>query len=149
LTDIVVAEDPWKLARENAKGEKRGNFEITLSSMEEYYKSLDSIEDTTKNPNEINVGDVYWDCSYHPVYCTELEEDDDGVCGISLFDASTPRSCSIRHCGIRKLNIEQILWLIEHKDEILNAEKIFIESKNFDKTGYQGVLEKIKESNIF
>lgn len=52
-------------------------------------------------PAKISVGDIYEDCAYHPVRCTEVEDDD--VTGVSLIDGSSPRSCSIKHCGVRKL----------------------------------------------
>ncbi|MFF0066772.1 hypothetical protein ACFYRC_35720 [Streptomyces sp. NPDC005279] len=40
------------------------------------------------NPAGIRVGDVYEDCSFHPVLCTEID-DDGGVVlsGISLIDS--------------------------------------------------------------
>lgn len=69
---------------------------------------------------EPKVGDIYWDCAYHAVLCTELDEDD--VAGVSLFDGSEPRSCSIYHCGVTWLNEEQVNWLLDHKLEFLGAE---------------------------
>jgi len=50
---------------------------------------------------KISIGDIYEDCAYHPVRCTEA--DAEGVAGVSLIDGSSPRSCSIKHCGVRKL----------------------------------------------
>lgn len=59
----------------------------------------------------ISPGDYYEDCSYHPCLCISVDEDGDGISGISLVDGSYPRSCSIEHCGIRKLSLEEvILW---------------------------------------
>jgi len=67
---------------------------------------------------EIDVGDFYEDCSYHPVLCTEVEVDDDdnvvGVSGISLVDGSMPRSCSIKHCAPRKLTLIEAIELREN-----------------------------------
>jgi hypothetical protein len=56
---------------------------------------------------EIRPGDIYEDCAYHPVLCVAV--DDDEVRGISLLDASMPRSCSLDHCGVVKLSIEDVL----------------------------------------
>jgi hypothetical protein len=57
---------------------------------------------------EIKVGDLYEDCGYHPVLCTHVDEDDDGLTGISLIDAGS-RSCSANFCGVVPLTIEQVL----------------------------------------
>ncbi len=53
-----------------------------------------------RNPTGIRVGDIYEDCSFHPVLCTEID-DDGGVVlsGISLIDASFPRSCDAQYCA--------------------------------------------------
>lgn len=40
LSDLTHDEDPWLLARVGLEPLERGNHEITLSSMEEYYGSL-------------------------------------------------------------------------------------------------------------
>jgi len=53
-------------------------------------------------PVKIAIGDIYEDCAYHPVRCTE--SDGDSLTGISLIDGSSPRCCSIKHCGVRKLS---------------------------------------------
>jgi hypothetical protein len=49
---------------------------------------MDEVMDP-RNPAGIRVGDVYEDCSFHPVLCTEID-DDGGVVlsGISLIDGS-------------------------------------------------------------
>lgn len=56
---------------------------------------------------EIKPGEIYEDCAYHPVLCTLV--DGDHVEGISLLDGSAPRSCSIKHCGVVVLTIEQVI----------------------------------------
>ena len=61
---------------------------------------------------DLQVGDIYQDCSYHPVICVSLNREDDEVTGISLIDGSSPRSCSLLHCGIRKITIEEA-WNIK------------------------------------
>ena len=40
LSDLTHAEDPWKAARKGVPDGDRGNVEITLASMAEYYGSL-------------------------------------------------------------------------------------------------------------
>jgi hypothetical protein len=55
----------------------------------------------------IRPGDIYEDCAFHPVLCTRSDGDD--VEGISLIDASSPRGCDVRHCGVIKLSIAEVL----------------------------------------
>lgn len=71
----------------------------------------------------IDVGQIYQDCSYHPVLCTEVDGDD--VAGISLVDGSTPRSCSISHCGVEVMSPEAVRKIIVHREEFLKAEEAF------------------------
>lgn len=40
LSDLTHSEDPWKNAREGLASGERGNRQITLASMDEYYGSL-------------------------------------------------------------------------------------------------------------
>lgn len=54
----------------------------------------------------IFVGDIYEDCAYHPVLCTEADGDD--IAGISLVDGSL-RSCSIIHCGVLRLSLAEAI----------------------------------------
>jgi hypothetical protein len=60
-------------------------------------------------PGELLPGDLFEDCRYHPCLCTESNspDDADGVYGISLVDG-TPSGCSIAHCGLRKLTVEEV-----------------------------------------
>lgn len=60
------------------------------------------------------VGDIYEDCAYHPVLCISVDYENDDISGISLIDGSYPRSCSLRHCGVRKLTVEEA-WQIRRK----------------------------------
>lgn len=55
----------------------------------------------------IRPGDIYEDCAFHPVLCTRAEGDE--VEGISLIDASSLRSCDLRHCGVVKLSVADVL----------------------------------------
>lgn len=57
---------------------------------------------------ELNAGELFEDCRYHPCLCIEAASDDDpdGVLGISLVDGS-PCGCSIAHCGLRKLTVDE------------------------------------------
>lgn len=54
-------------------------------------------------PADIKKGDFYIDCAYHPVLCFESDPKNDNLCGMSLVDGSTPRSCSFRHCAPEKI----------------------------------------------
>lgn len=60
----------------------------------------------------INVGDVFEDCSFHPVLCLGVDDREGDLWGISLIDGSYPRSCSFIHCGVRKLTLEEA-WSIK------------------------------------
>ncbi|MEV6827666.1 hypothetical protein [Amycolatopsis sp. NPDC051102] len=62
---------------------------------------------TQDQPGEISPGDVYEDCSFHPVLCTYV--DDDEIGGISLIDASSPRACSLSGCAVIKLSIDDVI----------------------------------------
>jgi hypothetical protein len=53
----------------------------------------------------IAVGGIYEDCSYHPCLCTVV--DGDNIEGISLIDGSSPRSCSLVHCGPTALTLAE------------------------------------------
>lgn len=56
---------------------------------------------------DIQPGDLYEDCFYHPCLCIGVEEGGLAVWGISLVDGSYPRNCDIPQCGIRKLSVEE------------------------------------------
>jgi hypothetical protein len=64
-----------------------------------------------KSEKDIRVGDFFGDCAFHPCLCIAVgvEGDEEGVEGISLVDASSPRSCSTRHCGLRLLTVEEAI----------------------------------------
>lgn len=57
----------------------------------------------------IQPGEIYQDCASHPCLCfgVEQEEDDIAIWGISLIDGSYPRSCSLNHCGVHKMTLEE------------------------------------------
>jgi hypothetical protein len=60
------------------------------------------------HPGELLPGELFEDCRHHPCLCIEANSPDDvdGVSGISLVDG-TPCGCSIMHCGLRKLTLEE------------------------------------------
>ncbi len=58
---------------------------------------------------ELLPGDLYMDCDYHPVICTESDQDD--VSGISLLDGSVPHSCSLEHCNVKRIAIHDAINL--------------------------------------
>lgn len=57
-------------------------------------------------------GDIYLDCAYHPVVTTKVElmcyswwgPYDWDLSGVSLYDGTSPRGCSVIHCSPRKLD---------------------------------------------
>ena len=62
---------------------------------------------TVTGPPDIQPGDIYEDCAYHPVLCTH--RDDDYIEGISLLDATAPHGCSLTHCGVVALSIVDVI----------------------------------------
>jgi hypothetical protein len=62
---------------------------------------------TIDQPGDIGAGDIYEDCAFHPVLCTH--NDGEVVMGISLIDATTPRTCDLKHCGVIKLAISDVI----------------------------------------
>jgi hypothetical protein len=58
-------------------------------------------------PGYIRPGDVYEDCAFHPVFC--LFNDGDQIHGVSLVDGSAPRACSIGHCAVVKLSVDDVI----------------------------------------
>jgi hypothetical protein len=55
-----------------------------------------------RQPGDIQPGDLFEDCRYHPCLCYDISDDGDGIFGISLVDGSTWQ-CSIAGCRVRKL----------------------------------------------
>lgn len=60
----------------------------------------------------IKPGEIYESCSYHPVMCLGVNYKTDSIWGVSLIDGSYPCSCSLLHCGIRKLSPKEA-WQIK------------------------------------
>ena len=58
--------------------------------------------EVVRHPGEIQPGDIFEDCRYHPCLCYDISDDGKAIFGISLVDGSTWQ-CSISHCGVRKL----------------------------------------------
>ena len=52
-------------------------------------------------------GDIYESCSYHPVLCLGVDYKSDEIWGVSLIDGTYPLSCSLLHCGVRRLTPKQ------------------------------------------
>ena len=57
------------------------------------------------------IGDIYVDGFGHPTLCTEIEiyHEDKDICleGISLFDGSYPRGCSVMHTCPEKISLDE------------------------------------------
>ncbi|MFD8911783.1 hypothetical protein [Streptomyces sp. NPDC059575] len=69
------------------------------------------------NPNDIQVGDVYEDCCFHPVLCTAVDEVAGVVLsGISLIDGTFPRSCDALHCGPVRIRVEDVMAIKQDFD---------------------------------
>lgn len=67
---------------------------------------------------DIQPGDCYEDCAYHPCLCTQVNPGDDEILGISLVDGSFPRACSITHCRPKLLTLEEaITWKLKGPPE--------------------------------
>ena len=62
---------------------------------------------------DYKVGDIFEGCSYHPIFCTLVEKKERCVSGISLLDGSQSVSCSLDHCGVVPLTIEDVLHIRE------------------------------------
>ncbi|MFE2470071.1 hypothetical protein [Streptomyces mirabilis] len=69
------------------------------------------------NPNDIQVGDIYEDCSFHPVLCTAVDEVAGVVLsGVSLIDGTFPRSCDDLHCGPIRIRVEDVMAIKQDLD---------------------------------
>jgi hypothetical protein len=63
------------------------------------------------NYDEIRLGIVSEDCAFHPCLCTKVDPEADEVQGISLIDGSAPRCCSVKHCGLKALTMDEaVRW---------------------------------------
>lgn len=61
----------------------------------------------TGRPRDIQPGEIYEDCAFHPVLCTH--NDGETVNGISLIDGTSPRSCDLVYCDVIKLSIAEVI----------------------------------------
>jgi hypothetical protein len=61
--------------------------------------------------------DLYEDCSYHPVLCLGVNYREDEIWGVSLVDGSIPRSCSLLHCGVKRLTPKQA-WQLKRNGPV-------------------------------
>jgi hypothetical protein len=59
-------------------------------------------------------GDLYEDVFYHPCLCVGVDEETDGIWGVSLVDGSYPRSTSLRYSAPRKLSVDEA-WELKRK----------------------------------
>lgn len=98
------------------------------------------------NQIDIQVGQVYEDCSLHPVFCTE--SDGVEVAGISLFDGTAPRSCSLDHCGVRLLSLEETLALVSRRLDFLQAEQQWKENWRLETASSKGDATQVYYANL-
>ena len=87
----------------------------------------------------LKVGDLFEGCNYHPHYCTEVDGDD--IYGISLLDGSY-YSGSLKHCGIIKLTLEQVLHCRE-----VGIEKYVKEREKEEEEEWKIYVAEEKEKN--
>jgi hypothetical protein len=66
---------------------------------------------------KFKLGDIYLDVFFHPTLCLEIdinyERKDISLVGISLFDGSYPRSCSVIHSSPDKISHAEALRMKE------------------------------------
>ena len=69
-------------------------------------------------PGQLEVGEYYEACNFHPCLCMTIDEAKVHVEGISLVNGVI-YSCNVRHCGLRKLTVkEAIKWKTDGPQEI-------------------------------
>jgi hypothetical protein len=73
----------------------------------------------------IGVGDIFEDCAFHPVLCLGADYKKDELWGISLIDGSQPRCCSLIHCGVRKLSLDEA-WRIKMHGPLDESDRALI-----------------------
>lgn len=108
----IVSSHP--LYSDAVKNNDNVSFQAMLESVEvgeeeeyelyEYHKNK-----VQKYKDEFKIGDIYTDVFDHPTLCMEVEIEDDDIClsGISLFDGTYPRSCSVLHSAPEKISFEE------------------------------------------
>ncbi len=82
-----------------------------------------------RQTGDIEPGDIYEVCSFHPVLCTF--DDEDQILGISLIDASMPRACSIGHCAVIKLSINDVIAARDDWPTYLTRRKAEFEAEEY------------------
>ena len=78
---------------------------------------------------KLEPGDIYESCSYHPVLCLGVDYKKDEIWGVSLINGHHPMSCSLVHCGIRKLSPKQA-WHIKIHGPSEPEERELVPMKN-------------------
>jgi hypothetical protein len=66
----------------------------------------DTMPEIVRRPGDIQPGDLFEDCRFHPCLCDDISDDGTHIFGISLVDGSTWQ-CSISGCGVRKLTVAE------------------------------------------
>lgn len=71
-----------------------------------------------KCKTEFKIGDIYLDGAYHPTLCLKIniEEKDIFLEGVSLFDGSWPRGCSVMHAAPDKISPHEA-WAMKLEHE--------------------------------
>lgn len=75
-----------------------------------------------QSAEEIRVGDYFESCSFHPCLCIEVDENGRNIEGISLVNGGI-QHCSVFHCGIRKLTVDEAIhWKLHGPRELEDRE---------------------------
>jgi hypothetical protein len=80
------------------------------------------IEPLVRRAQDFPPGTLYEDCKFHPMMCLHVDVDEfinvngdpwcsEDIYGVSLIDGKIS-SCSLHHCGVRKLTNEQAAKMI-------------------------------------
>lgn len=95
-------------------------------------------------------GDFYIDCAYHPCLVTVCSGDT--LEGVSLIDGSSPRSCSISHCGPERITMKNALKKRENweifQEEMHQLGIKYYEKRPELKKEYSAYLKGHKKENL-
>lgn len=103
-TELSTAKQIYARLEEHPDDRTRTGAKIVSSILGPMQPVLTAVGD-------FRIGQIYEDCSFHPVLCTHLSIDDDEMLGISLIDGSGPRACSPRFCGPLPLTVNQVVHI--------------------------------------
>ena len=76
-----------------------------------------------KAKGKFQLGDIYVDGFGHPTVCLIINIEDDDVCleGVSLYDGSYPRGCSVVHTVPEKISHKEAFVMKEEYEKSKNS----------------------------